>query len=596
MHEASPKSVRFLQHIFIALALAGAFVAAGCSTSTTRTGPPPPLSVTTTPLPIGNVSAAYSTTLAATGGVAPYTWSVTVGTLPAGLSLDPSTGAITGTPTTAGTSTFTVQVKDSTSATATSSLSITINLASLVCPSGNESKLNGQYAFQMQGFDASGPVAISGSFNADGSGHIGTTVGVEDVNRSGGVQTNVAIDSTNSSYSVGSGNRGCLTIATSAGTSVYRISLGKFTSNVAGQGHLIEFDSTGTLGSGSIEQQDPSAFSIAQINGNYAFGISSTLSLTTRSRFGAVGSFLASAGVITAGAIDTNDSGNVDNSSTNIVPANPESFTGTYSVSSNGRGTLTMNVGSSTPVNASIYVVSATKLLIMSIDPQTTNSLFAGVVLQQSGATLSTSTKSVLYANGITGATPPTSDLLVGILSIPSSGNFSVSGDENDGGTTTSVALTGTYIVDATTGRVTTTPSGANHLAIFYLVSANKGFLLGSDNSVMTGFFEPQTGGPFGLSSADGTYSYGSTAPMTPDVLYESGVTSLSGGKLSGTVDLNSLASGPSGNHGFTGNYVIDSTGRGTTGADIFYIISSSTKIVRISSQRKSAAAVEATE
>jgi len=563
---------------------------------------PAPLSVATSSLPFGNFSAVYpSTTLAATGGVPPYTWSVTVGTLPAGLALDGSTGAIAGTPTSTGKSNFTVQVMDSLNATATRALSITINQASSVCPSGSESKLSGQYAFRMQGFDANGPVAISGAFDADGLGHVGTTVGVVDINRSTGVQTNLSIDSTNSSYTVGSDNRGCLTIATSAGTFVFRISLGKFTSNVAGHGHLIEFDGTGTLGSGVIEQQDSSAFSSAQINGNYAFGVSSTLSLTTRSRFGAAGSFLASSGSITAGAVDTNVSGDVDNSGTHTIPPNPLSFTGTYSVSANGRGTMTWNI-STTSVNASIYVVSAQKLLIMSTDPQTTNPVFAGTILRQSGtpfssASLSTSTKSVLYANGITGATPPTADVLVGILSIPSSGNFSLSGDENNGTTTASVVDSGTYSVDSSNGRVTTTASGANPPLIFYLVSANEGFLLGSDNSVTTGFFEPQTGGPFSNASANGSYSYGSTAPMTPNILYEAGVTSLSAGSLFGTVDLNSLSSGLSGNHGFSSTYSIDSTGRGAVEyGDIFYIINSSTKIVRISSQPGSIAAVEASE
>src|SRR6185437_888443 len=70
-------------------------------------------SVTTTSLPGALVGSAYSTTLAATGGSTPYTWAVTSGTLPAGLSLAASTGVISGTPTTAATSSFTVKVTDS---------------------------------------------------------------------------------------------------------------------------------------------------------------------------------------------------------------------------------------------------------------------------------------------------------------------------------------------------------------------------------------------------------------------------------------------------------------------------------------------------
>ncbi len=65
-------------------------------------------------LPQAMVGTAYSFTLRATGGTIPYAWSITSGTLPAGLTLNSSTGVISGTPTTAVTNTFTVTVADST--------------------------------------------------------------------------------------------------------------------------------------------------------------------------------------------------------------------------------------------------------------------------------------------------------------------------------------------------------------------------------------------------------------------------------------------------------------------------------------------------
>ncbi len=89
-----------------------------------NTNPPPPLAVTTTSLPSGTQNTAYNTTLAATGGLSSYTWSISAGSLPAGLSLNASTGAITGTTTAPGTSSFTVQVKDANSSTASEVLSI----------------------------------------------------------------------------------------------------------------------------------------------------------------------------------------------------------------------------------------------------------------------------------------------------------------------------------------------------------------------------------------------------------------------------------------------------------------------------------------
>lgn len=71
---------------------------------------------------------AYTQTLRATGGAGEYTWTVSVGALPAGLSLS-STGVITGTPTGTSYGSFTVQVTDGVSATATKSLSIAIETA-----------------------------------------------------------------------------------------------------------------------------------------------------------------------------------------------------------------------------------------------------------------------------------------------------------------------------------------------------------------------------------------------------------------------------------------------------------------------------------
>ncbi len=76
--------------------------------------PPPTLFITTTSLPDGVVGTAYSPTVAATGGSGPRTFSISAGTLPAGLSIAAGTGVISGTPAgPAGTSNFTVMVVDS---------------------------------------------------------------------------------------------------------------------------------------------------------------------------------------------------------------------------------------------------------------------------------------------------------------------------------------------------------------------------------------------------------------------------------------------------------------------------------------------------
>src|SRR5207249_12193653 len=77
------------------------------------------LAINTAPnLPSGSTGTFYSQTISASGGVTPYSWSITLGALPAGMTLNASSGVISGTPTNAGTFNFTAQVTDRASVTA----------------------------------------------------------------------------------------------------------------------------------------------------------------------------------------------------------------------------------------------------------------------------------------------------------------------------------------------------------------------------------------------------------------------------------------------------------------------------------------------
>jgi hypothetical protein len=106
-----------------------AFTLTGCgfTTGPSNGGGLSPLTISTSSLPSGKSKSSYSAALSATGGKLPYSWSLTSGSLPAGLTLGSSTGTIAGTPTATGTSNFAIQVADSASKTATASLSITIS-------------------------------------------------------------------------------------------------------------------------------------------------------------------------------------------------------------------------------------------------------------------------------------------------------------------------------------------------------------------------------------------------------------------------------------------------------------------------------------
>ena len=96
---------------------------------------PAPLAITTTSLPAATGGAAYSATLAATGGITPYTWSVSSGSLPPGLTLNPSTGVISGTPDVAGTYDFTVTVTDAENPAMTASQPLSISVSGPVITS-----------------------------------------------------------------------------------------------------------------------------------------------------------------------------------------------------------------------------------------------------------------------------------------------------------------------------------------------------------------------------------------------------------------------------------------------------------------------------
>ena len=120
------------------LILGAAVLLAGCTGSNTTSNPTTNptqttnLAITTTTLPAGTVGSAYNSPVTAAGGTTPYTFSAT--NLPGGLSINPSTGTITGTPGSPGSASATIKVTDSTQPSAqstTSNLSIKITPATL---------------------------------------------------------------------------------------------------------------------------------------------------------------------------------------------------------------------------------------------------------------------------------------------------------------------------------------------------------------------------------------------------------------------------------------------------------------------------------
>lgn len=89
-----------------------------------------PLQILPQPLANGTIGSLYSQAILAKGGSIPYKWSVTSGSLPAGLTLDEQLGVISGTPITAGTYKFDITLTDNTNSGVLAPFSITINEAS----------------------------------------------------------------------------------------------------------------------------------------------------------------------------------------------------------------------------------------------------------------------------------------------------------------------------------------------------------------------------------------------------------------------------------------------------------------------------------
>jgi len=93
-----------------------------------------PLAISTKSLPAGQVGDAYQSSVIATGGTAPYHWSVATGSLPTGLSINSTSGMVSGDPSAAGTFGFMIQVQDSSASKTSVQSSMSVQIAAAPTP------------------------------------------------------------------------------------------------------------------------------------------------------------------------------------------------------------------------------------------------------------------------------------------------------------------------------------------------------------------------------------------------------------------------------------------------------------------------------
>jgi len=429
------------------------------------------------------------------------------------------------------------------------------------CGTGNESILNGQYAFLFQGGGSTvGYQAWVGSFIADGNGNI--TGGFIDTNNSAGPTLGRSIVS-GSSFSVGPDNRGCMTLINSdGGATSYRISLGTLDgSNHATQGHLTRFNDytgSGQRGEGILVKQDPTAFANSSFSGNYAFGLQGVDS---------VGAHVAEAGVETADGVSHLSNLDLDVDDGGALITNNTSASGTFSISSTGRGTVAIT--SQATNNYVLYVVDSSRAFLLSSDVLGKGApILSGEARKQTAATFSSTSLDyngyVFYSSGVDPKNGG-NDLVIGQAEFAANGNFTFTLDEDDNGIINgSNSGNEQTLADVATiaanGRATLAQGG-----VLYLVGTDSAFFVGTDNLAGSGFLQQQSGAPFNATSLSGQFAFGGLAPVTA-VPFDTGTGTLDGvSSLSLTGDLQT-PSGPFASVPFTYSYAVTSgsTGRFT--------------------------------
>jgi large repetitive protein len=493
--------------------------------------------VQTTTLPGGTVGAEYSQVVNALNGAAPYSWSITSGGLPPGVSFSISSSAaitIEGAPTTSGTFNVTFELSDVCSATATQAFSIVIAAASGSSSSSvralggngaNNALVNGNYSFQFAGSGPPGAAGAAGSFSADGNGNI--SGGTLDRNSAAGLQKALVFTGT---YAVGANQLGYMILNYADGTTV------TYAMAVAGDGsaRFIEFEDAsgmGSIGSGVMTKQNAASLASLAPAGNYAFELGGVDA--SGARIAMAGQFTAdTTGAIAAGALDVNDDGTMLSQAT---------ATGNYQPIATGDGSAMLNVGGAIgAVHLSLFPVSADEMYAVETDP-VGQPLLVGTIVRQSSGPFTDATLSGNEIIQMTGAASGSMQMVFGLLNADGAGSAAISAAQMTADGASELDAKYSTTVGAT-GRAALGPNAGS--PIIYLTAANEGFVLGTDSSVMTGWIGPESSQTMTASVFSGTMTGGSIVSASPGMTESIISLSFDGkGNVSGT----GASSGPNG-------------------------------------------------
>ena len=470
------------------------------------------LTITTTTLPATDAGVAYSQTLTAGGGTGSYTWATTGASNLSSFNLTlSSAGVLSGTPSTAGTASFTAQVTDSSSHTATQALTVTVYAAlTLTAPS---SSVPGPGT---KGVAYTGAVPASG-----GSGNYSWTV-----NWTNDPSGDLSASSTGNPLSISG-------MPNTVATYQFTASVKDTTTNqsVGPNTYNIVVSNPAPL---TLPSPNPSPLPSATQGQSYSGGINATGGISPYT-------WKINNATVTATGIDLGNGFTATNNGGNTLSVNATTANATGSTYTVTLNNVTVTDGSSTTAGPYTYSIAVNPMstLAVTVDP---NSIPQGMV-------------GMPYNFGnlnITGGTAPYS--VVSYTNAPT-GLSLLSGTMNLAGTPTATASATTVTVkvqDSTTPTPQTATTTFNVSVVAKTTGTNNSELSGQYACYFMRYWDNGVTGPNGM-----LYRGGSVFAFAANG---------SGGITGGEIDSNSPASGyksASANGALSGTYAVGSDNRG---------------------------------